>query len=176
MLQIAHTADLPPGTLRAARALLDDVFAPEMTEEDWEHCLGGMHALVWEGDTLLAHAAVIQRRLLNAGRALRTGYVEGVAVRADARGRGHGAAVMGALERIIGAAYDVGALGSTDEAVGFYESRGWRQWQGSLATLTPEGARPTPDEAGGIYVLPTPSVPLDLTTTLTCGPRPGDPW
>ena len=84
-VRTAHTSDLDVATLEAARALLDDVF-DDMTEEDWEHSLGGVHALAWEGDELVGHASVIQRRLLHGGRALRTGYVEGVGVRADRRG------------------------------------------------------------------------------------------
>ena len=80
----AHTADVDTATLSAARALLYDVFE-DMTEHDWEHALGGVHALVWEGSELVGHACVVQRRLLHRGRALRTGYVEGLAVRADRR-------------------------------------------------------------------------------------------
>lgn len=47
-LRIAHTADLGAETLAAGRALLYDVF-DDMTDDDWEHSLGGMHALVFEG-------------------------------------------------------------------------------------------------------------------------------
>ena len=82
-----------------------------MTDEDWEHALGGMHALVWEGAELIGHASVIQRQLLHGGQAWRTGYVEAVAVRADRQRSGHGAAMMDAAERIIRGAYEVGALG-----------------------------------------------------------------
>ena len=35
-----------------------------------------MHALASEGDRLVGHGSVVQRRLLHGGRALRTGYVE----------------------------------------------------------------------------------------------------
>src|SRR4249920_2957128 len=129
-LRVAHTADLDEGTLAAARTLLDDVFAPDMTDEDWEHALGGVHAVVVEGGEVVGHASVVQRRLLHGGRALRTGYVEGVGVRADQRRRGHATAMMAALERVVRAGYEVGALGSTDEAVDFYLSRGWLRWQG----------------------------------------------
>ena len=59
---------------------------------------------------------MVQRRLLHGGRALRAGYVEGVGVRADRQRRGHGAALMAALERMIRGAYDLGALGATDAA------------------------------------------------------------
>ena len=114
-VRTAHTADVDAATLAAARALLYEAF-DDMTEDDWEHSLGGVHALAFDGDALVGHAAVVQRRLLHGGRALRTGYVEGVAVRADQRRRGHGAAMMDALERVIRGAYDLGALGATDEA------------------------------------------------------------
>jgi len=173
-LQIAHTADLDPGVLRAGRALLCDVF-DDMTDDDWEHSLGGMHALVWEDGELIGHASVIQRRLMHAGLALRAGYVEGVGVRADRRGRGHGAAMMDALERIISRAYDLGALGATDEAATFYAARGWRPWRGRCFALTPDGITRTKDEEGAIFVLPQ-GVPLDLSGELTCDWRGGDVW
>src|SRR5918992_3400417 len=100
-VRTAHTADLDAATLERARALLYAAFDGDVSEHDWEHALGGVHALVWEGDELVGHGSVVQRRLLHGGRALRTGYVEGVGVRADRRGRGHGGALMGALERGI---------------------------------------------------------------------------
>src|SRR5256885_1605977 len=109
-VQISHTADLDARTRAAARTLLDAVFAGELTDDDWEHALGGIHALVWEDGEPIAHAAVVQRRVLHRGRALRCGYVEAVGVREDRRRRGHGGTVMGVVERIVQRAYDLGAL------------------------------------------------------------------
>jgi len=171
----AHTADLDIPTLRAARALLDAVFEGDMTDHDWEHALGGVHALVWEEDELIGHASVIQRRLLHGGRALRTGYVEGVGVRADRRGHGHGAALMEVLERVVRGGYDLGALGATGEAAGFYAARGWSRWRGPTSALTPAGIVRTAEEDGGIYVLAV-ALPLDLSGELTCDWREGDVW
>ena len=173
-LSVCHTADLDAATLTAARALLGDVF-DDMTDQDWEHALGGMHALVWDGAELVGHASVIQRRLLAGGRALRTGYVEGVCVRADRRGRGHGSAMMGALERVVRGAYELGALGAADAAAAFYAARGWKLWQGPSFALTPVGIRRTQDDDGCIYVFPL-AVPLDLSGELTCDWRDGDLW
>ena len=51
-VRTAHTADLDAATLRAARALLDDVFRGRFSDHDWEHALGGVHALAWEDDEL----------------------------------------------------------------------------------------------------------------------------
>jgi aminoglycoside 2'-N-acetyltransferase I len=174
-LRTAHTADLDPADLKAARVLLDEVFNGEVTEADWEHALGGVHALVWDGPTLIGHGSVIQRRLLHQGRALRAGYVEAVAVRADRQGQGHGAAMMGALERVLRGAYDLGALGSTDDGAGFYAARGWKLWRGPSSALTPAGVRRTADDDGCLYVFEL-GVPLDLDGELTCDWRDGDVW
>jgi aminoglycoside 2'-N-acetyltransferase I len=174
-VRVAHTADLDATTLGAARALLEAVFEGELTEHDWEHALGGMHALAWDGDELVGHASVVQRRLLHAGRALRTGYVEGVGVRADRRRHGVGAALMAPLERVIRAAYELGALGSTDMATAFYAARGWRRWEGPTHALTPGGIARTAEDDGGIYVLGG-AVPLDLAGELVADWRDGDAW
>ncbi len=173
-LVVAHTADLDAATRAAARALLADVFS-DFADHDWEHALGGVHALLWEAGELIGHASVVQRRLLHAGQALRTGYVEGVGVRADRRGRGHGATLMAALERVVRDAYDLGALGAADAAASFYAARGWQLWRGPTSALTPSGITRTPEEDGGIYVLPV-TAPLNLNGELSCDWREGDVW
>jgi aminoglycoside 2'-N-acetyltransferase I len=173
-LQKAHTADLDARTLETARALLDHVF-DDLTDDDWEHALGGVHTLVWDGPELVGHASVVQRRLAHGGRALRTGYVEGVAVREDHRGRGHGAAMMTELERVVRRAYHLGALSATDQAASFYAARGWKLWQGPSSALTPDGVVRTEEDDGAIYVLPV-TVALDLSGELICDWRDGDVW
>ena len=173
-LRTAHTAELDAATLEAVRALLDDVF-DDMTDDDWEHALGGIHALVWEGDELVGHASVIQRRLMHGGRALRAGYIEGVGVREDRRRRGYGSAMMEELERVVRGAYDLGALGATDEAVAFYSARGWKRWQGPTSVLTPNGIVRAEEDDGCIFVFPV-LARLDLAGELTCDWRDGDDW
>ena len=67
-VRTAHTADLDAATLEAARRLLDLAFAGgKFDDHDWEHALGGVHALAWEDGELVAHASVVQRRLLHGG-------------------------------------------------------------------------------------------------------------
>lgn len=174
-LRIAHTSALDAATLEAARALLVDVFDGDFTAEDWEHALGGVHALVWDDEALVGHASVVQRRLLHQGRALRAGYVEAVGVRADRRRHGHGAAMMQALGGVVRRAYDLGALASTEEGATFYREHGWSHWRGSCWALTPTGIERTPEEDGDIFVLPC-TVPLDVFGELTCDWRDGDVW
>jgi aminoglycoside 2'-N-acetyltransferase I len=174
-LQTAHTSDLDPRVLGAARELLYESFAGDLGDGDWEHSLGGIHALVWDGGELIGHAAVIQRRLLHGGHAWRAGYVEGVGVHPGRQREGHGGAMMDALGEVIRRAYDLGALGATDEAERLYAGRGWQRWRGAASALTPDGIRPTPDDADCIWVLPV-TAPLDLDGELTCDWRDADVW
>jgi aminoglycoside 2'-N-acetyltransferase I len=174
-LRLQHTSSLDAAARAAIRQLLDDAFDGDVDDHDYEHTLGGMHAMVWDGPELIGHGSVVLRRLLHDGRALRTGYVEGVAVRPDRQGQGNGAAVMAALERIIRGGYELGALGSSEIATGFYESRGWLKWMGTASAITPSGLLRTPEEEGWIYVLPA-SASLSRTGDLACDWREGDVW
>lgn len=171
--RLIHTSDLDSETRCAARDLLAEAYEGDFSEADWEHCLGGMHALIWSHGNLIAHAAVVQRRLLHQGRALRTGYVEAVAVDIDWRGQRLGAAVMDAAEQVIRGAYELGALSADEEVAPFYTARGWLPWVGETAALTPEGIAVYPDE--GVYVLPV-GASVDRSAALVCDWRDGDPW
>ena len=174
-LTVAHTGHLDPATLVSARALLDQAFDGEFSDADWEHALGGMHAVAFDGDRLVAHGSVVQRHMVHRGRALRVGYVEAVAVAADHRRRGLASAVMDELEQIIRGGYDLGALSASDAGAALYLSRGWQRWEGHTATLTPGGMVRTPDEDGSVFVLPV-TVPLDLSGEIICDWRDGDVW
>ncbi|WRZ90368.1 GNAT family N-acetyltransferase [Streptomyces sp. NBC_01007] len=174
-LRTAHTADLAPAELRAARALLEDAFDGDFRDEDWDHGLGGLHVLVHDGRGLAAHGSVIQRRVLYRGRSLRVGYVEAVGVREDVRRTGLGGRVMAELERIIEGAYGLGALSASEDGAALYAVRGWRLWPGHVCVLTPEGVVRLPDEEGTTFVRPGPAVgPLDPAYPLVFDWRDGD--
>jgi aminoglycoside 2'-N-acetyltransferase I len=173
-LRTAHTADLAGPDRAAIRALLDGAFG-NMTDDAFDNALGGMHTLAYDDGQLIGHASVVQRRLLHAGRALRTGYIEGVAVRADRRRAGHGALMMAELERVVRDGYDLGALGASEDGARLYTARGWQRWRGPSAALTPDGIRYTTKSDGWIYVLPV-TAELDLDGELICDWRPGSLW
>jgi aminoglycoside 2'-N-acetyltransferase I len=172
---LLHTAQLAEDLLGDVRRLLDDAFGDGFDDADWDHALGGLHAVVRVDGVLVAHGAVVQRRLLHDGRALRAGYVEAVAVVAGARRRGHASAVMAALEDVIRRAYDVGALSATDGGAQLYTSRGWVPWGGSTWALTPGGRVRTPEDDDSVFVLPG-ATALDVDGELTCDWRDGDVW
>ncbi|MEV0094084.1 GNAT family N-acetyltransferase [Streptomyces sp. NPDC050738] len=154
-----HTADLDSAELAAIRALLDAAFGGDFSDHDWDHALGGSHALIRDADGIAAHGSVVRRRVLHAGHAYRVGYVEAVAVRADRRRQGLGGRIMAALEQVVDTTYDFGALSASDEGAALYAGRGWQVWPGRLGALGPEGVVPLPEEEGSTYVRP-----------LTCDP------
>ena len=175
MVVTARTAELDAPTLAAARTLLEQALDGDFSDHDWEHALGGLHALVWDGEELIGHGSLVQRRLLHRGRALRAGYVEAVAVRANRRGQGFGAAMMAALEQAIDGAYEVGALSTTDAAAGFYVARGWRVWRGATFVMADTGLERTPGDDDGVHVWPG-TAELDLDGDIACDWRAGDLW
>jgi aminoglycoside 2'-N-acetyltransferase I len=174
-LQVGHTADFSASVLVQARDLLDLVFAGDLTDHDWEHSLGGMHSIVWHDSSMVGHASVVQRRLVHDDQVLRTGYVEGVGVHPDWQRHGIGGQMMAELERIIDAAYDIGALAASDAAISLYEHRGWIRWLGPTSALTPAGIVRTPDEDGCVYVWDSGRT-LTVAGALTCDWRDGDVW
>ena len=175
MLRIAHTAELEPALLDEVWEMLVEVFEGDIEHSDWEHALGGIHALAYEDGALVGHASVVQRRLVHGGRALRTGYVEAVGVRAHARRRGHAGTLMDAIERVIRRAYDVGALGASDMALAFYRGRGWLPWEGETYALTPDGIERTPEDDDSLHVYEV-AAQLDRAAAITCDWRDGAVW
>ncbi|MFF1705177.1 GNAT family N-acetyltransferase [Streptomyces sp. NPDC058252] len=173
-LRTAHTADLTPAELRAARTLLDDAFDGGFSDEDWDHGLGGIHVLVHDERGLAAHGSVIQRRVLHRGRSLRVGYVEAVGVRADARRTGLGGRVMAEVERIVEGAYPLGALSASEEGAALYAARGWQLWPGRICALGPDGIVRLPEEEGTTYLRPASAGPVDPAYELVFDWRDGD--
>jgi aminoglycoside 2'-N-acetyltransferase I len=169
------TAAVPPGTLAAVRRLLHDAFDGTFTDDDWDHALGGWHAVVTDGQEVVAHAAVVPRDLEVGDVRWRCGYVEAVATASHRRGEGLGSQAMGALHGLIRGRFELGVL-STD-AHGFYERLGWVRWRGPTYVREGPRLRRTADEDDGIMVLRVGAASdLDLTSPLACRARPGDDW
>jgi aminoglycoside 2'-N-acetyltransferase I len=173
--RLVHTSDLDSETRQRVWQMVTAAFAGDFTEDDWEHALGGMHALIWRHGAIIAHAAVVQRRLLYGGNALRCGYVEGVAVREDCRGQGLAHILMDGCEQVIRGGYQLGALSSSPLARGVYAARGWLPWHGPTSVLAPTGPTRTPDDDGTVFVLPV-GISVDTSADLMCDWRGGDVW
>jgi aminoglycoside 2'-N-acetyltransferase I len=176
-LRSVTTAELSGAELAALRGLLFETFGGRFDEHDWEHTLGGVHVVAVEDDGVVAHGAVVARTLVTGGRALNTGYVEGVATRRDRQGRGLATLVMREVGRVIREGHELGALGDGTGIPGFYQRLGWETWQGPTWVAAPHGPERTAEEDGSVLVLRTPATAgLDPTASITCDWRSGDVW
>jgi aminoglycoside 2'-N-acetyltransferase I len=173
------TPELTPAEVAAIRAIMVEAFGPDederFGEDDWAHALGGGHVVLDLDGEIVSHAAVVEREIHVAGRPLRTGYVEAVATAPSRQGEGFGSLVIGEVNDIVRASYELGMLGTGRHR--FYERLGWRTWRGPSSVRTSAGERRTPDEDGFLLVLVTPSSPpLDFDAPISCEWRAGDVW
>ncbi|MGU3294058.1 GNAT family N-acetyltransferase [Williamsia sp. M5A3_1d] len=178
-LRLAHTCDLSAADLSAIRALMIDAFDGDFDDDDWDHALGGMHVIARgrSGD-VLGHAAVVQRQLIAGDQVWRVGYVEAVAVSTAVQRQGVGARLMAAVEDIVDAAYDHGALAATEAGMRLYRARGWVPWRGPLRAVGADGVVDTPDDQHSVLVFGSPieAGTIDLDAVLVADRRRGDPW
>ncbi|ORV19534.1 GNAT family N-acetyltransferase [Mycobacterium celatum] len=173
--RLVHTSDLDAETRHSAHHMVTAAFAGEFGDTDWDHALGGMHALIWHHGAIIAHGAVIQRRLIYRGTPLRCGYIEAVAVAEEWRGQGLAIAILDACEQVIRGGYPLGALSSSDRGRRLYTVRGWLPWRGPTSVLAPTGPTRTPDDDGSVFVFPV-GISLDTSAELMCDWRDGDVW
>lgn len=175
VVEVLRTADAPEGLLAQIRALLDHAFDGDFADSDWEHTLGGWHCVVYDGDQLVAHAAVIARTLEADGRRVRAGYVEGVGTEPARQGEQFGTAAMEAAAGVVHEHFALGALSTGEHH--FYERLGWERWAGPTYVRAGSDVIRTEDEDDGIMVLRFgASRRLDLTAALSCEARAGDDW
>jgi aminoglycoside 2'-N-acetyltransferase I len=173
------SSELTADEVREIRALMEVAFGSDeeerFSDDDWQHALGGVHFVLELDGEIVAHAAVVERRLFLGSLPVRTGYVEAVATSPDRQGLGLGSIVMTDVTEYVRDAFELGALGTGRHS--FYGRLGWRIWAGPSAVRTPAGVQPTPDDDGSIMVLETPtSPPLDFSAPISCEERPGDVW
>ena len=179
ILRRVTTPELTDAEVDAARAILWAAFETVdggMTEDDWDHALGGVHVLAELDGRIVAHASVVDRDIRLDGHPLRTGYVEAVAVDPSLQRGGVGTLIMREVAAILESTFELGALATgTPE---FYERLGWLRWRGPTSVRTASGEQRTPEDDGWILVLETSLAPrpVDLDGTISCEWRPGDVW
>jgi aminoglycoside 2'-N-acetyltransferase I len=175
MAQVLITRSATVGFLRQVRRLLDDAFGGDISEDDWEHILGGWHVAIVEADVLLSHAAVVPRALEVRGRPWSTGYVEGVATAAGRHGEGLGSLAMSHVGQLVRREFEVGALSTGRHH--FYERLGWERWRGPTFVRRGRELIRTEEDDDGLMVLRFgTSLGLDLTAPISCEARTGDDW
>ncbi len=175
-VRTVQTPDLSPIDRTRLRRLLNAAFAGDFSDFDWDHALGGWHVVAVDAGELVAHAAVVPRRLVVSARVFNAGYAEAVAVMPSRQRQGLGSTVMRHANEIVYREFEFGAL-STGKCA-FYERIGWERWRGPSWVRQPGGRLVrTPDEDAGVMIFRcAPSRDVDLTASITCEARAGESW
>jgi len=168
------TDDLTADEEATIRQLLEVAFRGQFDDHDWDHTIGGWHAIVRESGAIVAHGAVVPRTMWIDGVEHQVGYVEAVATAPNAQACGFGTRTMRAIGDLIRERHDLGVLSTG--AWHFYERLGWQRWQGPTWVRPANGADVrTPDEDDGIMALSVHAA-LDARASLMCVERAGDDW
>lgn len=174
-VRLIASAELSAVVRTELGSMLWESFPGDFTEDDWQHCLGGVHVVAFDGDRPVGHASVVSRVLYVGHQQYDGGYLEAVAVDAKFRGRGIGASVVSEAGEMIVQSFQIAALSTS--AHGFYERLGWERWQGPAYVVAGRTWRRTEDEDDGILVLRAPGCPVtDLAVPIAVEERSGDDW
>jgi aminoglycoside 2'-N-acetyltransferase I len=169
------TTEASSDLLAQIRRFLDEAFNGDFSDDDWQHTLGGWHAVLDDGGAIVSHAAVVPRILEVAARPFRTGYVEGVATAAARQREGLGSLAMAEITEVVRREFELGALSTG--AHRFFERLGWERWRGPTFVRQGAAVIRTQEEDDGVMVLRFgPSQDVELTAALSCESRPGDDW
>ena len=169
------TTEVPVDLLQRVRQLLDEAFEGDLSDDDWDHTLGGWHVVIMEGSAPVSHAAVVPRALEAGGRPLRSGYVEGVATAPGRQREGIGSLAMSQVAVVLRDKFEIGALSTGRHS--FYERLGWERWRGPTFVRRGSELIRTEEDDDSLMVLRFgPSLELDLTAPISCEARTGDDW
>ena len=164
--------------------MLNDAYANDFPDSDWDHALGGTHFFIAtggesgndnNGEKIISHVSVVGRELVADGASFRTGYLEAVATSPEFRRRGHATSLIAKASAFIRERRALGGL-CTGE-YNLYARLGWERWRGE--TFVRDGGRQvrTPEADDALMVLRFgESECLDLSAPISCDWREGDVW
>ena len=136
--------------------------------------LKSIRVLAVDGDTIIGHAALVERQMQVNGVPVTVGYVEGVAVHPDRQGQGHGKSLMQILCARAQETYAVTMLSTGKQ--GFYEKLGWVRFLGKSYVTENEQMVRTADEDEGLMVLAANASWHTRDCVVVCNWREGDVW
>jgi aminoglycoside 2'-N-acetyltransferase I len=166
-IRVVEREELSEDELASLLVWLEEAYGEgRWRREHWTDLGPGPHAMLHGDDgSLLAHACVDWIPVEIDGRVLRAGYLEDVATRADARGKGFGTAVVTAVQREIERRAEIGFLATGEFP--FYERLGWVRWSGPTSVREADGSvTSTAEDDDAIMGLLLPATPAWVAPTM----------
>ena len=170
----ASDADLDPQISAVVRNLLNDAFEGDFSEEDWKHTFGGMRFLGFLNDQLIAHGAVVPRKIEVDESDLIIGYVEGIAVAPTYWHKGYGSLLMAEITSYCLSEFSLSMLSTSEK--GFYRKHGWSDFEGMSYVLKDGAEIRSEDEDQGLMYLSGLHQFTDYPRKVLCEARDGDAW
>ncbi len=154
--------------------LLILAFDGDFSDGDWRNSCGGVRIIGCVDGEIVAHAAIVSRKILVNAAEVNVGYVEGLAVHPSFQGLGFGKHLVQKVTDLCLANHALSLL-STDEHA-LYESVGWQKFRGESFVCEESGLVRTPEEDRGLmFLAPLGNADLD-PHVLVCFDREGEPW
>ena len=167
-------ADLDPQISAVARNLLNDAFEGDFSGEDWQHTFGGVRFLGFLNDKLIAHGAVVPRKIKVDESDLVVGYAEGIAVAPTYWHQGYGSLLMAEITSFCRSEFSLSMLSTSEK--GFYRKHGWSDFEGMSYVLKDGVEIRSEDEDEGLMYLPGLSRDTGSPKKVICESRVGDAW
>jgi aminoglycoside 2'-N-acetyltransferase I len=156
------------------KLMLDEAYEDDFSEEDWIHTFGGVRFLGTIGGEIVAHGAIVPRKISINEELVVVGYLEGIAVSSNHQRQGVGRQLLSSITDFCQSEYQISML-STDE-FDFYGNLGWKRFTGKSGVLIDGEAILTPDEDEGLMYLIGKGGFTQEICSAYCDPREGDHW
>jgi len=173
-IEILRDEELTPELIGATKSLLSEAFEGDFSDEDWGHAFGGTRFIGTLDERVIAHGAVVARRIWIDDLEMNVGYVEAIAVSPEHWRKGFGKKLMAEITRYCGENFALSML-STDEK-DFYRPHGWIDFPGKSFVRIGGEERRSADEDAGLMYLSTEGIELSEMSTAVCEERLGDAW
>lgn len=167
-------ADLNAHIEVSLRELMANAFEDDFSDDDWNNTYGGMRFFGHLEDRLIAHGAVVPRKMHIDGKSVDVGYVEAIAVEPKHWRNGYGSLLLTEITSFCKSEFPLSML-STDEK-DFYSKSGWRAFQGMSYVLQDGKEVRTEDEDDGLMFILGNEPGLKEPCRAVCNSRSGDAW
>jgi aminoglycoside 2'-N-acetyltransferase I len=158
----------------AIKSMLNAAYEDDFSEEDWIHTFGGVRFLGMISGEIVAHGAIVPRKISINEELMVVGYLEGIAVSSNHQRQGVGRQLLSSITDFCRSEYQISML-STDE-FDFYGNLGWKRFSGKSGVLINSEVMLTPDEDEGLmYLIGQPGFTQEISSAY-CDPREGDHW
>lgn len=166
--------DLSKLELKDIHNLLIEAFEQDFSAEDWQHTFGGTRVIGLIENKVVAHAAIVPRRIWLDDIEHQVGYLEGVAVLPQFQRRGVGSALLDYLSEFASKNYQWSMLSSGEKY--FYRKHGWQDFLGQSFVLIADKEIATPTEDEGLMYLAMGKHQRPSPKRAVCEQRSGDYW